>query len=360
MHERFLTRAAAVLTAGALVAAAAAALPARAQTAQPQPTSCAGVTFNDPAGDQKVAAAVVAGQAVGPPQKAGDNLDLIKGFFRYVPNAAGKNVLTAHLNVTNLTKTIEPNFDTNVWIMYMTVEGTEHFVRLTVDKAGKETYVYGTFAANSNTVVGDTTGKMYEGANGMIEIVVPVEKMGIAGKTMETPYGNSRVGGAGFIFPVDIGPDDNAGKDFKVTPCAEAGTPTQAEPDPTPTPTPAPGGGGGGGGGGGTQPAPAPGPAAPAPVTYTVTSPKLTAKKINKRKKFVLAVRSSGKVTGFTGRLLKGKRAVGTGKLAALDGAGKLTIKVKKKLKKGSFTLVLSGKDTSGRVATGRVQLRVR
>jgi hypothetical protein len=349
---------AALAAVAASLAVAGTTLPAGAQTTQPQPSSCAGVTFTDPAGDQQVAAAKVAGQSIGPPQKAGDNLDLIKGFLRYGPNAKGVNVMTGHLIVTNLSKTVEPNFDTNVWIWYMTVEDTEHFVRLTIDKSGKELYEYGTFAANQNTIVGTTTGKLYEGANGMIEMVIPAEKMGIAGKTVESPYGDARVGGAGFIFPVDIGPDTNTeGKNFKVTPCAEGGAPTQAEPGPTPPPGTSGGGTTGGGGGGGAT---TPGAGQPAPVTFTVTVPKLKAKKVNKTKKIVVTVKSSGKVTGLTASLLKGKKTLGSGKLAALDGQAKVSLKVKKKLKKGAYTLKLAAKDASGRATTGTVQVPVR
>jgi hypothetical protein len=116
-------------------------------------------------------------------------------------------------------------------------------------------------------------------------------------------------------------------------------------------------------------PPPAPAPAnatpaaAPAKLGVKVTVPKLSAKKLAKAKKFV--VKLTGTASKITAGLTVGKPAtpgklVGAGKLAALKGKGKLTIKLKGKVKKGLYTLNLSGRNADGTAAGGAVTVKIR
>ncbi|HVL97334.1 MAG TPA: hypothetical protein VM266_15875, partial [Solirubrobacteraceae bacterium] len=325
--------------AGLLAAAALAVAPAGAQEAVPVPTSCAGVTFTDPAGDQEL-------QLAGPtgPIKLGhkppENTDLLSGFFRYVPDANGNNVLTANLVVSNLDTKVDPGSSGGTWYFYFKVGDATRSVSANLDTAGNWTYVYGTLGGSSgpgNNTDGDTTGKVYPGKEGVISIVVPVNAMGLANKSLTTPYGSSRVAyrtpvGLGLVPTADDGPDDRAGKTFRVTPCAEEGTPT-------PTGTGDGGGdaggggggdtgggsGGGGGGGTGTNPPSSGGAAA---LDLKVTAGKLSAKKIKRKRAIAFKVTAGERISDLAASLKRGGKTVGTGKLASV-GPGKGTLKVK-------------------------------
>ena len=118
--------------------------------------------------------------------------------------------------------------------------------------------------------------------------------------------------------------------------------------------------------GGSTQPAPAPAPA-PAPTQpasapqLTVSAPKASARKTAKSRKYtVTASTSGGALTQVQGRLLKGRKALGTGKLARLEGTAKLVLKLSKKtakkLRKGTYTVTVTGVDASNQRVTTTVK----
>ena len=360
--------------AGLLAAAALAVAPAGAQEAKPVPTSCAGVTFTDPAGDQEL-------QLAGPtgPIKLGhkppENTDLLSGFFRYVPDANGNNVLTANLVVSNLDTKVDPGSSGGTWYFYFKVGDATRSVSANLDTAGNWTYVYGTLGGSSgpgNNTDGDTTGKVYPGKEGVISIVVPVNAMGLANKSLTSPYGSSRVAyrtaaGPGLVPTADDGPDTRAGKTFRVTPCAEDGTPTPTGTGDTGGDAGGGGGGdtgggsGGGGGGTGTNPPSSGGAAA---LDLKVTAGKLSAKKIKRKRAIAFKVTAGERISDLAASLKRGGKTVGTGKLASV-GPGKGTLKVKiakaaaKKFKKGTYTLAFTGRKQDGRTGSGAVQVRV-
>jgi hypothetical protein len=131
--------------------------------------------------------------------------------------------------------------------------------------------------------------------------------------------------------------------------------------------TPAPGGsdpGTGGGSGGSTPPPPPPPPPAqpapaPAPAPAFSTLPFKaaatlgSAKKAKKKPSLIFSATAGETITGLTVQLLSGKpgtkqKVVGTAKVATFNkGTGKVTLKmskkVAKKLKKGSYTLASRG-----------------
>ena len=134
-------------------------------------------------------------------------------------------------------------------------------------------------------------------------------------------------------------------------PCAETGTTTPVSGTPA----------------GGTTPpattAPAP-PTGPATLDLKVTAPKLSARKLFKRRAFAVRLQAGERITGLSAKLRKGKATLGSGKLAAVGpGVGtlkvKLTRKAAKRLKKGTYQLSFSGTKSDGRTASGAVSLRV-
>lgn len=360
------------------VAALAAAATAGAQSGdRPKPTSCAGLTFEDPPGDQKigVSVATVGGQPVPPPspQPAKNNMDVRAGFFRYVDG-----VLTANIQVTDLNKELEDGSNGARWYFYFTVGELTRFVRAGVDDAGEVDFAYGALSPSEdqpgNVDQGDTTGRLYEGADGIVSIVVPVGEMQLAGETLGSPNAQSKPSfsepatGRGIVPTADTGPDDGVGADFTVEPCAVEGKATQATKSQTPANDQRSGGGGGGSGGGGatgggdsTTPGGPVGGGVQA-LRLRVKAGRISARKSRRR----LSVRllPGETIKGLRATLYTGKaqrpRVFATGRIATLKKARKLTLKVKRKLKKGTYTLALTGRNAAGQTSTVAVRLRVR
>jgi len=359
----------------------------------PKPTSCAGVAFTDPAGDATYTPTTLQGQTVPSARKANDNLDVREGFFIYVPNGSGANVLTANIRFANLTQTLDAGSTNIVWYMKFRIGEVLNYAAATSDgKAVK--YTYGTQAGSSLTEIGTTTGKLFEGKDGIVQIVLPVAALKIEGKTLAKPFGvgayaqgtAAPLPSASLSSTADSGPDNTTtgGKDFLVTPCAEGDTPTPLEPvptaTPTPTATPAPGttptptptpspGGGGSGQPPATQPPAAPPPAVvagPVRLNLSVVAGKQSARKIARKRRLSVGLVSTGRVSTVTAKLLRGKKVVAKAKLAQVNGKARLTFKLRKpkrgklKFKAGAYTLQVTGRNADGRVATGMVQFAVK
>ena len=111
--------------------------------------------------------------------------------------------------------------------------------------------------------------------------------------------------------------------------------------------------------GGGTTPPPASEPQQPQPAaapTITVKPGKLSARKA--KKKLTISLSSDGRVNGLVATLKKGSKTVGRGKLATLNGPGKIALKVKK-LKKGAYTFRVAGRSDAGNVVAAQVKLKI-
>ena len=99
---------------------------------------------------------------------------------------------------------------------------------------------------------------------------------------------------------------------------------------------------------------------AAAPITLAIISPKsASAKKLAKAKKLAVSLKSSGALNGVNVLLIKGKKTIDKASLATLNGAGKVTLKVKKKLKAGSYALAAGGKDSAGNNVVASIKLKV-
>jgi hypothetical protein len=323
-------KAIAAVAGGAL--AVGAAIPATAEDAKPTPTSCGGLAFEDPAGDQAVVSPAV--------RKSPDNMDIRAGFFRYVQDASGKPVLTTNLVVAKLDKTVDTGMAGASWYFHWTNGDQGQFTRVDVID-GNVTYQYGHQATDGLTVDGTTKGRLIEGEMGVVEVVVP-SGMGVAGKALTAPSGEGRIRyGASAVNnsrPVDTTAD---GKDFKAVVCEgpSAGASTTPPPPGPDAPPPAPG-----------DPQ-----AKPASVSVRAGAAKLAKRTVT------VALQSSETLTNVKAKLLKAKSVVASGSLAKLPGKGTLKLKAaKKKLKKGGYTLSLTFTDASGRAGSSSSALKVR
>jgi hypothetical protein len=358
MTRKVLPRAlAALVGAGALAAAGGGV--AGADDPLPEPTSCAGVAVTDPAGDSHL---TTGGGGAGPGQA---NLDVQRAFFRYAPDATGANVLTANIEITKLDMTLPAGAQAIAWNMNFTLDGTTRYVQAKVGSDGKPVFDHGVRASPS-TSEGETTGRLIGTDKGIVQIVIPVDKLKGAGKTFSDVYATAGyVEGPGPSLTVfqDRAPDGTAyGKSFKATPCAQAGTPTPVQDGAQggTGPGTTPGGGGQAGGGGGGAPAAQ----GPATLQLKVVAGKLSAKKIAKKRAFTVGLDAGERITGLKAKLAKGSKALGTGSLAAVGpGRGSLQIKLAKpaatKLRRGTYTLAFTGTKADGRTASGSVQVRI-
>ena len=134
---------------------------------------------------------------------------------------------------------------------------------------------------------------------------------------------------------------------YKASATALFAAPVVAEPTPevTPAPTPAP-----------AQPGQQ---AQPAPPTLTVQNGKASAKKLKKARKLAITASSSAPLTSVTAEIRKGSKRLASAKVAKLEGTQKISVKVKKGLKAGSYVLRVVGTDAQSRRVQGQGKLKV-
>jgi hypothetical protein len=280
---------------------------------KPTPT-CAGVDFTDPAGDAVIDVSPISGVGI-PLLPAPDNMDITGGFFKYDADASGSASLTANIEVANLTTEV-PSGATGVRWYYFWNSGDQlYFVTAGIDATGAESYTYGHLEQILQDD-GETRGKMFPGEKGIIQIAVPQSGTGAQdGKRLTSPYASSRAEfnlvAVAFIPTADDGPNSQSGKSYTVAQCPGAASATGA-----------------------------------LPITLGTSSAK--ASKAKKGKSLSFKLTSTEQVTDIKGTLKKGKTSYGSGKLAILAGTGKLKIKLKKSLKKGTYKLNLTGTTASG------------
>jgi hypothetical protein len=285
-----------------------------------KPVPCNGTYLvPDKAGDQNFDPS---GQGL-PGSKAPDNVDITGLFFNFTD---GK--LTANIEIAKLDKTLPSPTDAQGGIWYYVVYSYKqqaHFVRAANRSGGDIEYATGTIDGNGVYKTDATTvhGSFIEGEKGVISMEIPAasggkegETLGSAGATADYIQGADDQ--AGLNNHVDTAPDGfnvvtPNGKNFKVAPCGGPTGPT--------------------------------GPAGALPVT---AAPKTIgkAKKAKKGKSISVKLTSTAPVANLKAKLKKasGKGAtLATGKLASLDGKGRLKLKFKKTLKKGKYKLLVTG-----------------
>lgn len=340
--RRFRPWLAAALAAVALPAVAWLAGPVGAQTGKPEP-DCAGLAATDPAGDSK--------DMAGRPGAA--NLDVTGLFFR----SEGKT--TANMRLANLTKDLPPGASAIRWYIVFGPATARRWVRGTIVSGSPDpAFSYGTYGGSppSYTVDGDTTGKLHEGPEGIVEIVVPATVGGGAGKTLVEPIAETASAVTtpvrGQLFGADRAPDTGAGKDYLVGQCS-SGQPPPIDPGVVTGPPPQTG-----------DPARLPDTVAQRGDLHVKPASKVRlTKKASRRRRLALAVTATETVTRiratlFAGSRVKGK-AIGKGSLARVARKGKLTLKLSRPLKRGKYTLFLSGTNADGRAASRTTTIQV-
>ena len=167
----------------AAVLAAALSSPALAADPIPQP-GCQGLAFEDTDGDQ--------GNTEVPTQFQTDSTEILSGFL--LTNAVtGKT--TFNIVVKDLELAVPPPFMAITWNGYVTTpDGVNSFVRAQVDATGSVVYEWGapdtTLPVTRNAYKGDTTGHMFTGPNGIVQIELP-PSLAPANALLDTVYASS-------------------------------------------------------------------------------------------------------------------------------------------------------------------------
>lgn len=315
---------------------------------------------------------------------ATDTTDIIGLFFKHDP-AKGAEATTFNLAVKDMKPAVPSGFTSQTWnVVYTTADETQRFVRAVLDFSGDLAFEFGTFrpAPENLTSVsqyeGVTTGKVFEGAAGLMQIVVPADRGGKAGDKSSTIYATTTVGRTapnevgtptrGLASQVDETPDTapESKVTFTATPCADGTAPA-----PPATPGAPPSGGGGGtappqggdpaGPGPGTpaQPGPAQPQGGPPALSVKLLTKKVAAKKVKKALKLKLSATEA--YTAVAAQLRSTKATLGLGKAKAFKkGKNGITIKLKKKLKKGRYVIDVRGTDAQGRGRVAAFKFTVR
>jgi hypothetical protein len=234
----------------------------------------------------------------------------------------------ADIQVANLDKAVAQGFNAHTWWVRFQVGEQTQFVIGQLNSDGSWAFHHGSDGEDGYLIEGPTTGRVFEGPDGIIEVDV---KQRVAGKTLSAPHITARPavtqGGQPILTPsADRAPDSGGGDDWEAAPCA---APALGQPPTTPAAPPA-----------------------AAPLDVTAGRAKASGKTIS--------VALTGEATRLTARLAKGTKTVAKGKLAKLAGRATLKLKSSRKVKKGAYTLTLTGVTATGQTSTRAYSVRVR
>lgn len=330
-------RLSAITAAGALALAAAA--PAGAVD-DAKPTAPCGSQFKDKAGDT----AEVAGT-----DGSMDNVDFTGGFVKYEA-AKGPEATTVNLLIKDLNKTPPTGSNGITWLARFGTADGERWVRAFVDFAGVESFEYGHYEPTPATEFsirdGATPGKLFEGPEGVVQLVIP-EAWGKAGAKLQGLVAQASVNRTvlpaaaptpvrgGFTFEAD----NMSGGSWTVGPCGATSP---------------------------VAPVTSLNPAAPAAATPVGSGPlpvKVLTKKVRalkKGKKLSLKVSASQPVKGFAVQVVKKNKQLAFGKASTLSGTKTLKLKLKSALKKGTYVVDLRGTTGAGEHRVASYKLKVR
>lgn len=334
-----------------LLLALALAAPASTATAadpMPQP-DCHGKSISDAEGDSVDSSPASTGDGV-------PSSDIIGGWVTYDP-ATGK--AQANIQIANLTEgERNPGFTGIGWELGFTTSKPFYVRGFSDDTA--TTFSWGepravTDDQTTPRLAGDTTGKLFPGKGGVVQIDIPLADMGIKpGESLKALSAEVRqwvTKPAAIPNPPPEVPfysyapifDTASGKGAVVLgPCATAAGTTPAAPVAPSTGTPA---------------------TTPGRLALKVSVPKIVARKANKAKKVTFKL--SGTASSLAAKLKTGTdprkgKTVATGRLASVNGSAKLVVKLKRKLKKGTYTLYVTGRNADGKPAEGAVNVKVK
>lgn len=329
----------------ATAASAALASPALAQAPAQKPAPCAGFAKEDPAGDNST---YLLGNDTGFASEA--NGDLLGVFFNRTAQRTTINLVVAQVN-----RVVPPGANALAYRIFYTAGGTSRYLETGITATNPEPYFeYGTFET-SFVQEGETPGMWYDGDSGVISIEIPAAAGGAPGVKFSDMYmwpGYLRGGIYTLTDYIPDGGESGTRMTWNGAMCPEGSAPVTPPSDSGTAPAP--------------EPAPTnPNPGAPAqaqgPLAVSVKPSTLKAKKVKKARKLALKMETKEQLKDVVVTLLKGRKALGAGKLGSLTNISKLTLKLKKKgLKKGSYSLAVNAKRADGSTGTALLKLKVR
>lgn len=329
----------------ALPAALLALAPATASAAAPAPMDCGNgplVAFADAAGDSM-------GTLTSP---ASPSTDLKAGFFTFTDGSPDR--ITADLRVADLSATMPSGAIAIRYVVFYTAGATQRYVAAIRTGDAAWAYEYGTGGPSDPLVkVGDTTGSVVTGVDGVVEIVLPAEI--VEGDALTAPSGKVILEDT-LLATITADEANTGAATFTAQPC-----PPPPPPPPPPNPEPVV-----------EQPPPPPPPAPPAQPTpvapvvfirpeppFTVTVPKLSAKRLKKGRSFTVLVEPTAPVTRLTVTLSKGVKVLAKGSLASLPRAARVRVTIAKKVAKGTYKLTFAAFGANGKKVAGAVAVDV-
>ena len=231
---------------------------AGADAQDPKPTPCNGLLLKDAKGDQDMAP--VGGGGAGSPiaSPGPDNIDVRGLFFNLAPGADGKPVLTANIQIENLTKDIPAeahegeirylvNFGLQNGITSVSAILTDSGFRYVAQEAVDLPDPGGEVA----TAEIETKGAAFEGPEGVIQIEIPEAAGFTDGSEMTGVITRVSLGNRLTLFVSDQAPDGGTADAVTFTvkscpppPSSGGGGETPAAPGPSPQPAPSGGGSG--------------------------------------------------------------------------------------------------------------------
>jgi hypothetical protein len=335
------------------------ALAPAAHAAGPEP--CAGdLVVKDAAGDQTIK---VQGQGV---QAAPANTDALGLFYR-----VDEGVTTVNIVIADLNKTLPQGFEAIRYRAYVTVDGAIRYLEALLTADGVA-YSYGSqLPALSYTKDGDTKGAIFEGKTGVVQIVIPADAGGKPGTKLDAvsaSIGLLTVGDAPpeaqttpIYFGVDTAPDGTSTVSTTPPQCpppaaapADPGgqtPPAEQQPAPQQQPQQQPPAQQQ------QQPAQPPAPFQASEFRLSLARASLSARKTKKLAK--LSLRSTERLTSVTVKLQRGSKVLSRLSFATLESRRTLKLKLKRRLKRGSHRLVVSGTRPDGTRFTERLGVRV-
>lgn len=342
MHRLVYVRSGLAATA---VAAGLAALPSAPAGAQPSPAAkpsvgCAGQAFTDPAGDQ---ISDYIGLGVGP--KGPPNTDITGGFFGWDGKTLTANIQIADLDLSQAGIAGQVNGqDASVpgglmgtdYNVFYSLDGKTRVV--TAARTGTTfAFHFGTYDANTGllTTDGDTTGHIFEGKDGVVQIAIPPKAGGMDGKLLAAPYAEADNRLAVLASPADVAPDSGHGESYTVGGCIDGAAP---------------------GGGGATGPKPA--------ARLPLRAPLLlgSARIANARHRLAFKVRAAKTITNLRLVLRQSSghgKAFAVGSAKRVQGTRTVALRVLRRLKAGTYALQATGTVGGKRLKTAQ-QVRVR
>ena len=337
---------------------------AGAQSAKPAP-GCAGMSIVDAKGDAKRTSPLGGGAA------AGANLDITGIFFTH---EGGKTY--AHMQLADANDTMPDDTQGLRWYINYTAKGAARWVRASINLGDAETaFQFGHWEDTTRITDGDIDGKFVTGADGVLRLQIPSGSGGAAGTQLTKIFADTAEVLPNHENPVTPGVPPTRNNRLYIAdraPDGETAFGTDQNVGACPTDAPAPNTGGTDPGTGGPGGPGGPGPVSPQEPPPTVTEPAAlpvkvaskggSARKASKKKKLALAIQASEPVKDVVAKLFTGDPAkpkvIGQAKLAQLSGKGKLSFKIRKKLKKGTVSLRVDGVLADGRKGTANFMVK--